>query len=86
MAYYRTIEGNQTALSALRKARNVSRRMRAAARNKRNMDWALMAKWAKRMDRYRANGDWLSVLDFLHEYGAGINSYCRPSGFWRAKA
>lgn len=85
MSYYRTIEGNQTALAALRKARGVSRRMRAAARAKRTLNWRTVARWADRLDHYRARGDWFSALDFMHEYGPGIDQYCRPSR-WSAAA
>lgn len=62
------------------KARIASRRMGAAIRRG-SLNAGVLARWKRTLDCYRHRSDRLSVLDFLHEYGAGINSYCKPSRY-----
>ena len=60
------------------RARLASRRMDAAIRAG-SVSRHTLKGWKRRLDRYRARGDRLSLLDFLYEYGPGIDTYCRPA-------
>lgn len=63
-------------------ARIASKRMAAAIRRG-ALTAGTLAPWKRRLDRYRAKSDRLSVLDFLHEYGAGIDAYCQSRAAYR---
>ena len=63
----------QRAVSSARFAR---RRMAAAVRRG-SINRSILTSWLSAIDGYRRRGDWLSAQDFLNEYGAGIDAYCR---------
>ena len=63
-------------------ARLASKRMAAAIRRG-ALTAGTLAPWKRRLDRYRAKSDRLAVLDFLHEYGAGIDAYCQSRAAYR---
>ena len=75
---------NPTATEAA-KARFARRRMAAAIRRG-SLNSGTLADWQRRLDAYRRNGDRWSVLDFLSAYGAGIDTYCKPTRFDRGVA
>ena len=66
-------------------ARTAHRRMAAAVRRG-SLNASILKRWLANIDSYRRRGDWLSILDFMHEYGAGIDAFCRPTSFDRRAA
>lgn len=61
---------------AVSSARFARRRMAAAIRRG-SINRSVLTGWLAAIDSYRRRGDWLSAQDFLNEYGAGIDTYCR---------
>lgn len=67
------------------RARIAAKRIAAALRRG-SLNAGLLTRWQRQLNTYRARADRLSLLDFLREYGAGIDAYCKPSRFDRKAA
>lgn len=67
---------SSSAQRAVSSARFARRRMVAAIRRG-SFNRTILTRWLADLDSYRRRGDWLSAQDFLNEYGAGIDAYCR---------
>lgn len=67
------------------RARIAAKRIEAAIRRG-SLNASLLTRWGRQLNTYRARADRLSLLDFLREYGAGIDVYCKPSRFDRKAA
>lgn len=70
------LQGGVSAQRAVSSARFARRRMAAAIRRG-SINRSVLTGWLAAIDSYRRRGDWLSAQDFLNEYGAGIDAYCR---------
>lgn len=66
-----------SAQRAVSSARFARRRMAAAVRRG-SFNRTILTRWLADLDGHRRRGDWLSAQDFLNEFGAGIDAYCRP--------
>lgn len=71
------LQGGVSAQRTVSNARFARRRMAAAIRRG-SINRTILARWLVDLDGYRSRGDWLSAQDFLNEFGAGIEAYCRP--------